>query len=91
VYTYSSSSIRDANRATATTTDQAITPIESFTHISIYNEGTTELRVSVNKSSATGGKIIFVPAGQAFEDNILGESLHYSTASGTTSFLYVLR
>lgn len=90
-YVYSSSSLLDANRATATTVDQSISAGTSFKYVSIFNEGTVELRISIDGDSTGSSRIIFIDPKQGFEHALLGKELHFSVASGTANFKYLLR
>jgi hypothetical protein len=90
-YSYSSGPDKASNRATADTTNKTISPNGGFKYINILNEGLTELRIGIDNNSTNGARIIFVPAGGSFSDAISGTVFNYSVASGTTSFLYVLR
>lgn len=72
----------------ADTTDRTITA--DFNHVSVVNNGPSELRLAVDEDSTAGGNIIYVEAGEAFEAALLGSVLHYSIASGSATFRYVL-
>lgn len=90
-YTYSSSGLMDANRVTATTADQVIAMATAFKYVSVFNEGSVELRITIDGDSTQPNKIIFVAPNQGFEHALSGKTLHYSVASGTASFKYLLR
>lgn len=77
-----------AGKATATTSDQTIAV--TFNNISIINDGPNELRLSIDDSSLTSNKIIYVAIGETFDKGLAGSSLHHSVASGSAVFRYVL-
>ena len=88
-----STSVKKAGKATATTTESAVKldGNDSFSYVRIVNDGTTELRVAINASSINGNEIIYVKAGETFEDEIGGSKFYFSVATGTTEFRYLLR
>lgn len=80
--------VQASGKATATTSDQVITV--NFNQIDINNDGSNELRISIDGDSTSSPKIIYIGAGESYEKALRGSSLHYSVALGTTAFRYVL-
>jgi len=71
-------------------TDRTITPASDFNHLWVKNYSTSELRLCIDALSTAGTNIIYVEPGEEFSGYYVGAVLHYSTASGTTAFKYVL-
>jgi hypothetical protein len=82
--------ILSAGRQVATASDQAIVPTGGFNHICVVNDGTVELRLCIDGDSTLGVNIIYISAGESFDGYLAGSALHYSVASGTAAFRYVL-
>jgi len=84
--------VLDAGKKTdADTTDRVIDPGGVFNQVSVINEGPSELRLCVDGDSTGTSKIIYVKDGEAFAEAIQGSTLHYSVASGSATFRYLLR
>lgn len=78
-----------AGKGTATTSNQTISAI--FNSIAVVNDGEVELKIAIEEdSTAVGSKVIYIGVGEAFEGALRGSSLHYSTASSTSAFRYIL-
>lgn len=76
--------------ATANTSDQIISG--GFNHISITNDGTTQIVFTVDEpSTGTPARPVYINGSETFSEDISGSVLHYSVASGTSTFRYVLR
>ena len=88
--TLKGSTVQAAGKKTdADTSDRTITA--DFGHLAIINEGPSELRLAIDANSTTSPAVIYVGASESFEGAIAGAVLHYSVASGSTTFRYVLR
>jgi spore germination protein GerM len=87
-------SIIAAGKATANQTDQQLTidtTFGGFRKVTFNCTGcTTDTMFSIGQPVSTSNKIIYVPAGQVYDENLAGGSIYYSCATGTNTFYYVL-
>ncbi len=90
---FNGTAVKSAGKKTdAGVTDKTISVAGGFNIISITNDGPAELRVCVDADSTIlTNNIIYIKQGECFESDISGSVLHYSVASDTCAFRYLLR
>lgn len=76
----------------ADTSDRTLSASGEFSNVQFVNSGPSELRICIDGDSTSGtNQIIYIEAGESFADAISGKIIHYSVASGTATFRYVLK